>query len=167
MIAIAMHPMLYRRWHAILLVIACGSSAGCIVTEQSSPSLAEPRAMQSTSASVGTGDDEHIDDSLLAESATEANKRLPMDMGNDTRLDKVSVGPGREMTFHATLTNRTTKEATPINVSAGRIALVKAACGSESVKSFLSDDIAVVYVYKTADGADFTTITVTDALCSK
>lgn len=135
---------------------ACGVGADCAAPDQPETSMPDTQAAES----------EHIDDPLLAESVSVANKRLPLDVGNNTRMDSVSAGPGRRINFHFTLTNRTIKDVKPENISAGRAAQIKIACGSDSVKSFLNDGIAVTYSYKTADGADFTSLDITGQLCA-
>lgn len=121
---------------------------------------------QTSMPDTHAGESDHIDDPILVESVSLANKRLPLDIGNNTRMESVSAGPGRRMNFHFTLTNRTTKDLTPDNISAGRAAQIKIACGSDSVRSFLNDGIAITYSYKTADGADFTSLDITELLCA-
>lgn len=108
---------------------------------------------------------DHIEQELLEESVAIANGRLPMDIGNNTRLDKVTAGPGRRIVFHATLVDRDSGEQRSGDLSSGFQTLIKTSCGDPSIQSFLDDKIAVTYKYRALDGTDITSIDVTKSLC--
>jgi len=89
----------------------------------------------------------------LIEVANELNKRLPIIVDSETRLDTVIAGPGKKLTYVYTLTNYSSGEVDSQEFE--RLVLPKAkkeACTNEGTKYFLKKDVRVNAYYQGNDG---------------
>lgn len=92
-------------------------------------------------------------DNVLTKLASQMNKKLPVAVDNDTRLDNVSAVPGRQFIYQYTLLNLNSADVSAD--SFGKLfkpQLKSRLCSSEEMQNFLKNGVTVSYLYKGKDG---------------
>src|SRR5690606_8654964 len=85
--------------------------------------------------------------------AKELNSGLPMMVDKDTRLDRVSVGPGKKVIYHYTLVAIASSDVTSQQLrNAMESNMVKYVCTGEDMRGFRESDVVVSYNYRGRDG---------------
>jgi len=98
------------------------------------------------------GDDRGIDEAL-ANLSMHMNRKVPLMVDADTRLDRVTAEPGHKLSYHYSLT------APPKNAMSSkefvkliRPMLQQRLCASGEMKGFLQNGVTIAYVYRGIDG---------------
>jgi hypothetical protein len=93
-----------------------------------------------------------VDDTLLKMSS-HMNKKMPMVIDKETRLDRVSAEPGRHFIYHYTLTSmRSADINTGEFPKAIKPQLRARLCESGEMQNFLKNGVTVSYIYRSSDG---------------
>lgn len=92
-------------------------------------------------------------DNVLVKAASQINKKLPMNVDENTRLDSVSAVPGRQFIYHYTLVtlNSTDVSADKFD-SVVKPQLKNRLCESADMQNFLKNGVTISYLYKGKDG---------------
>jgi len=137
---------------ALLLVIAFAGSIGKIIGK-------------STSERFFEGKKEGTIDAVLIQIASEINKKLPMMVDANTRLDS-TVGINRTVRYNYTLVKYTAEEldATALE-QAMRPKLINNVCTTKEMEFFVKNNITVSYAYFGKNGKQVTVITVPASSC--
>ena len=91
-------------------------------------------------------------DNVLVKVSTQINRKLPMAVDKDTRLDSVSAVPGRHFIYHYTLVALNGRD-----VGVGdfdklvKPQLKSRLCESTEMKNFLKNGVTISYLYKGKD----------------
>lgn len=117
----------------------------------------------------------------LSGAVTLANQQLPRMVDELTRLDRMSSGPGRVLTYHYTLVGYYEPVANPDGVidpfdridplgirtdlDGYKARLTQRACESPSTRSFLADKVTIIYRYNDANGRQFFDVTIPPERC--
>jgi hypothetical protein len=81
------------------------------------------------------------------------NKRYPVNVDRETRLDNTSAGPGRSFSYNYTfINNRSTEYNKQEFTTKMRQKLIGQVCSSSDLAKFLKNDVTVRYCYKGNDG---------------
>jgi hypothetical protein len=98
------------------------------------------------------GEERSIDEAL-ANLSRHMNRKVPLMVDADTRLDRVTAEPGHRLSYHYTLTAAPKKEmASKEFVRLIRPMLQQRLCASSEMKGFLQNGVTIAYVYRGADG---------------
>lgn len=98
------------------------------------------------------GEERGIDDALVNLSR-HMNRKVPLMVDTDTRLDRVTAEPGHKLSYHYTLTAAPKNEMNSKEfVKAIRPMLQQRLCASSEMKGFLQNGVTIAYVYRGADG---------------
>ncbi|MDB5763196.1 MAG: hypothetical protein JWQ21_2191 [Herminiimonas sp.] len=98
------------------------------------------------------GHDRSIDEALVKVS-TQMNRKMPMIIDQDTRLDRVSAEPGHHFTYHYTLLSMRSKDVNTADFQKMiRPQLKRKLCESIEMQNFLKSGVTVSYLYKDSDG---------------
>ncbi len=93
-----------------------------------------------------------VDETLLKMS-TQMNKKMPMTVDKETRLDRVSAEPGNHFIYHYTLTGmRSADINTGEFPKAIKPQLKTRLCESTEMQNFLKNGVTISYLYKSSDG---------------
>ena len=104
-------------------------------------------------------------DDMLASVADQVNKRLPMMVDKDTRLDKARIGPQRQITYYYTLVNNPSTSVDPSQLQAGSSALINETCSNKQLKILFENGVVMNYSYSGNDGRFITQISVPPSDC--
>jgi hypothetical protein len=93
-----------------------------------------------------------IDETLIKMSA-QMNKKTPMTVDKDTRLDRVSAEPGHHFTYHYTLTALRAKDINAADFpKLIKPQLKSRLCESREMQNFLKNGVTLSYQYHSSDG---------------
>jgi hypothetical protein len=93
-----------------------------------------------------------IDETLIKMSA-QMNKKTPMTIDKDTRLDRVSAEPGHHFTYHYTLTAFRAKDINTADFpKLIKPQLKTRLCEATEMQNFLKNGVTVSYLYRSSDG---------------
>jgi hypothetical protein len=103
----------------------------------------------------------------LEQVAREVNKRLPMTIDAETRLDTSVAGPGLQYTYIYTLVNypATSIDGHVLQESFGP-SVKRSACANKDMAVFFRNNVTVSYDYRGNDGRPIATIKVLPADCN-
>jgi hypothetical protein len=89
----------------------------------------------------------------LIQVSDKLNKRCPVMVDQETRMDNVTAGPGLVFSYNYTfIKHRSTDVNKQEFVSAQRNGLMGTVCASPDLAKFLKSNVTVKYVYKGYDG---------------
>lgn len=92
-------------------------------------------------------------DNVLVKVSAQINKKLPITVDNDTRLDSVSAVPGRHFIYHYTLVALNGGDVSPGNFDKlVKPQLKSRLCDSTEMINFLKNGVTISYLYKGKDG---------------
>lgn len=92
-------------------------------------------------------------DNVLVKMSSQINKKLPMAVDNDTRLDNVSAVPGRQFIYHYTLVGLNGADVSKDSFEMlFKPKLKSRLCESAEMKNFLKNGVTISYLYKGKDG---------------
>jgi hypothetical protein len=97
-------------------------------------------------------------DDIVAATAREMNKTLPMMVDGETRLDSTAAGPGRVLAYNYTLINYVASQLDASSLAAIERQVVGVSC-SQQQQNLLSKNVAMRFRYTSSDGymvRDFT-----------
>ena len=98
------------------------------------------------------GQEASVDDALAKVSA-QMNKKMPIAVDQDTRLDRVSAEPGRHFTYHYTLVSLRRSDVDQANFDTlVKPQLKTRLCESVEMKNFLKNGVTISYLYRGSDG---------------
>jgi hypothetical protein len=101
-----------------------------------------------------------VDRNLLSASA-EMNKRCPIFIDKDTRLDSTAAGPGKRLTYHYSLVNFTVEQIQIEHfLSVLTPQIMNNVRTNPDMKEYRRHKITLVYSYKDKDGKFITNIEV-------
>jgi len=91
----------------------------------------------------------------FTKTANQYNQKLPMMLDQDTRLDKVTVGPGPRVVYHHTFPNYTSKDI-DVNWLQTNLKpeIMRKVCSSTDMKKSLQYGGIYVYAYYGSDGGE-------------
>jgi len=93
-----------------------------------------------------------VDETLVRMSA-QMNKKMPMTIDKETRLDRVSAEPGHHFIYHYTLTGlRSADINTGEFPKAIKPQLKTRLCESTEMQNFLKNGVTISYLYRSSDG---------------
>ncbi|MBK8103478.1 MAG: hypothetical protein IPK30_09415 [Cellvibrionales bacterium] len=99
--------------------------------------------------------------------ANQYNQQLPMMIDQDTRLDKLTVGPGPRAVYHCTLPKYTSRDIDANWIQTKlRPDVTRKACASTDMKKTIQYGGIYVYAYSGNDGAEITRFEVGRNDCS-
>jgi len=102
--------------------------------------------------------------SELASVAQDVNKRVPMMVDNDTRLDKVVAKGGSQLVYHYTMVNYSYNQFDKKKFTDSfKGSLLKHTCSKLS--RLISQGVEIVYSYKAKDGKFLTQVAVNKKKC--
>jgi hypothetical protein len=103
----------------------------------------------------------------FAKEAEELNKKTPIMIDKDTRLDKIALEPDARVIYFHTLPNYSSHTITSDYIQQNTKQSVKAkVCLDEKIKSALQDGATFVYVYNGNDGVEITRFEITKNDCN-
>lgn len=109
-------------------------------------------AARSAMNSLSAPSDEEVA-SALSDTVKRLNEGLPQAVDNATRIDRVSSGPGRKITYHYTLTGLTSTQVSARGLEAAMRSSVNSYfCTNGDMAVFREHDVDVVYKYRGMDG---------------
>lgn len=104
-------------------------------------------------------------DTVLLKTAEEINKKLPMMVDQDTRLD-TTIGYGKKFRYNYTMVTFAAEDIDPNLLENEFVPLVRnRACSTEQMKMFFKNGVTVDYSYSDKTGKHFKTISVTPGHC--
>ena len=130
----------------LALVLACISSLA-----QAGPFS---NLMESFAGGANGGEGSLSLDQTLANVSAYLNRSAPQTLDPDTRLDRVTSGPGHRLSYHYTLTSvqsRAFKRAEFQKLI--RAPLQAKLCGSKEMRGFLVRGVTITYDYHGNDGS--------------
>jgi hypothetical protein len=102
----------------------------------------------------------------LEREAENANKKFPRQIDADTRVDSITAGPGKMLTFNYTMLNY---PGSAIDEGKFREAMAdkvrKEACASTGLQPFIREGVSIGYSYVGNDGIPLTTLVVSPSDC--
>ena len=130
----------------LALVLACATTLA-----QAGPFS---NLMGSIAGSVGESDDGSRNiDQTLANVSAHLNRSAPLTLDADTRLDRVTSGPGRRLSYHYTLTSVQAKAFKRAEFQKLiREPLQAKLCSSKEMRGFLIRGVTISYDYLSNDG---------------
>lgn len=110
--------------------------------------------MGSIAGGVGESDDGSRNlDQTLANVSAHLNRSAPLTLDADTRLDRVTSGPGRRLSYHYTLTSVQSKAIKRAEFQKIiREPLQAKLCSSKEMRGFLVRGVTISYDYLSIDG---------------
>lgn len=92
-------------------------------------------------------------DNVLAKVSAQINKKLPIKVDDDTRLDSVSAVPGQHFMYHYTLVALNGSDvSTDSFETVVKPQLKRRLCDSAEMQNFLKNGVTISYLYKGKDG---------------
>ena len=109
--------------------------------------------MGSYAGSVSEGEGSRNLDQTLANVSAHLNRSVPLTLDADTRLDRVTSGPGRRLSYHYTLTSVQSKAFKRAEFQKLiREPLQAKLCSSKEMRGFLVRGVTIAYDYLGSDG---------------
>lgn len=98
------------------------------------------------------GQEPNVDQALIKVTAR-MNKKMPMAVDKDTRLDKVTAEPGQQLVYHYTLISVSSSDINAAEFQRlARPQLKTRLCSSTEMQNFLKSGVTVSYLYRGNDG---------------
>ena len=136
----------------LLIVVAFAGSIGKLIGRSTSERFFEGKE----SAEIN---------SVLLKTANEINKKLPIMIDKNTRLDS-TVGLNNKFQYNYTMVSFTSLEIDQSTLKGQFPLMIKnRACSSKDMKRFFENGVTVDYVYRGKNGNSITTISVTPSKC--
>lgn len=133
------------RKSTLALVLACMSTLA-----QAGPFS---NLMGSFAGGIGEGDGSRNLDQTLAIVSDHLNRSAPLTLDADTRLDRVTSGPGHRLSYHYTLTSVQSKAFKRAEFQKLiREPLQAKLCSSKQMRGFLMHGVTISYDYLGNDG---------------
>lgn len=104
----------------------------------------------------------------FTKAASENNQNLPMMIDKDTRLDKVTVGPGPRIVYHYTLPKYFSRDVDANGLRESlRLAVARQACSNADMEKSLQYGGIYAYTYAGSDGVEITRFEINNSDCSQ
>ena len=103
----------------------------------------------------------------LAQVATDLNAKAPIMVNNDTRLDHVTAGPGRRITYQHTLTTLPSTQVDPALWTQQSAIMRRTVCGTAQMAALFDNGVTVAYAYAGSDGLPVGTLDITPHDCGR
>lgn len=101
----------------------------------------------------GSLESDNAVDNVLVKVSAQMNKKLPIAVDNDTRLDRVSAVPGQHFIYHYTLVGLNASEVSVDRFqNSVKPELKNRLCDSSEMQNFLKNGVTISYLYKGKDG---------------
>lgn len=92
-------------------------------------------------------------DEALVKVSSQINKKMPILVDNETRLDRVSAEPGPQFIYHYTLLSVSSKDVNSEEFyKLAKPQLKSRLCGNTEMQSFLKSGVSISYMYRGSDG---------------
>lgn len=102
-----------------------------------------------------SGSDSMNVDETLVKMTEKMNRKMPVAVDGDTRLDRVSAEPGHQLEYHYTMLNLRAGEVSSSSFyKTFRSTLQKRVCAAKDLQLFFRNRISVAYAYRGIDGHD-------------
>jgi hypothetical protein len=137
-------------------ILLIGASIGGLIGKEAAKSAFSP-SKQEVEAKVIEG---------FKKAASQYNQRLPMMIDQDTRLDKVTVGPGPRAVYHYTFPRYTSRNI-DINFLQENLEpdVVRKVCANADMKKSLQYGGIYVYAYYGNNGVEITRFEIDRNVC--
>jgi len=113
----------------------------------------------------GHGNVSNIDD-ILRRLSIQINQTMPISVDQNTRLDKVSAEPGKQITFHYTILGQFAGVDPVLDFSKDvKPQLKEQLCSSTETQKFLKNGVTVAYLYRDTSGREMGGATFTPSEC--
>src|SRR5262250_227093 len=106
-----------------------------------------------------------MNESYLAEMAGDMNKELPHMLDVDLRLDHVSAGPGKRLTFASTFVHASAGGFDRKALADAVAGFKKTRCSEPAVKDALEKGVTIDYRFKDKDGRPVTELVLDPSDC--
>jgi hypothetical protein len=104
----------------------------------------------------------------LAKEVARSAKQFPKQVDKDLRVDKMTAGPDKQLTFHCTLLNYKAKMLDPERFRSGiSEKIVKQVCEGKEMQYYLNKEVVVAYAFYGNDALPITTVSVVSSDCKK
>lgn len=104
----------------------------------------------------------------LEKEVSRSAKDFPRTVNKELRIDNMTAGPARRLTFNCTLLNY---RASTINADRFRTdikgSVIKEICDSKEMRFYLNKDVIISYAFSGNDGVPLATVDVANADCGK
>ncbi|WP_455233196.1 hypothetical protein [Geopseudomonas aromaticivorans] len=152
--------------HAAVLIAVIAASSGAharsLVGDIVGAGVGAVTDQAMNSSSTNTLEDE------LARGQAALSSKLPMMLDNDIRLDRVTTGPGRQVTYHHTFVALPSTEFDPVywKQENGPV-LRRKVCGNSDMAPLFDYGVTTSYTYVGSDGRRVGTVDVTPQDCGR
>jgi hypothetical protein len=104
----------------------------------------------------------------LEKDVARSAKQFPRTVDKDLRIDRMSAGPDKRLTFHCTLLHYGARslDAERFRTSISS-SIVKEVCGSKEMKYYLNKDVIIAYAFNGNDAQPITSVDVTNVDCQR
>jgi hypothetical protein len=115
---------------------------------------------------VGTAAASPSMEKSLTEAAGKLNMQFPKMIDSDTRIDRVSAGPGLLFTYHHTFINSTVRDVDMnlFNVTFSNDLRMKV-CANSDMRPMFKSGVTAVYTYQSREGKTIGSVNVTPKQC--
>jgi len=105
-------------------------------------------------------------DQVLTGLTTQFNKKTPLQIDKETRLDKVTAEPGAHLIYHYTLSGMRSAEVNRSSFQEKMKPQLKTRlCSNAEMQNFLKSGVNISYRYKASDGGSIADITFVPSDC--
>src|SRR5436190_22994839 len=96
---------------------------------------------------------QQVDEDMIRRVSNRFNKKLPIDVNKETRLNSTFAGPGKRWTFVFTLVNTNASELSEAELRDSLEAKVQnTVCSAKETKVFVENGVTLVSIYRGKDG---------------
>ena len=116
-------------------------------------SVATVALLSGANAIAQSNTPEVFEERWLVETASDLSRSLPLQVDAETRLDRVTAGPGRRLNYRYTLVNRARAGMDIEAFNANMQPLLRTSiCGKAGMQALLKNGVTLVYDYVGSDG---------------
>ena len=143
----------------VFLSRSCGGFIGKQAAERELSNKSSEQNVLRTNDSTAPNIDFEL---ILPEIVTRMNKSMPITVDRDTRINRVSSGPGRKFTYHYSMTRLRMSDFDRNEMISGlRKQLIEGYKNQADLKYFKNNNVTLDYSYVDVDGNHFATISIT------
>ena len=143
----------------VILSRTCGGFIGEQAAERELANKSSEQNVQRTNDITAPKIDLEL---ILPEIVTQMNKSMPITVDRDTRINRVSSGPGKKFTYHYSMTRLRMADFDRNEMVSGlRKQLIEGYKNQADLKYFKNNNVTLDYSYVDVDGNHFATISIT------
>lgn len=102
---------------------------------------------------------------VLEDIVAKNNLSLPADQGDGVRMERMSAGPGKLLTYHVTTTNARLSQVTGAMKAELDRGIRADVCASKQMAVFRRNGVTVAYAYSSSDGHPYATVRIEPDSC--